>query len=149
MPKSTRRDFLKLVTNALFSLSGMLGLGGLVRFFSYQPAPGQPTEFDLGEVADFPASSRTVRRDIPAVIYNTKGAYSAYSLTCTHLGCIVEEDGDSFACPCHGSRFAENGVSAGRPGEGAAAPVARGGYGREYVKVVYKVRRRYIIFMSL
>ena len=57
MIRTTRRDFLKLFTNALFSLSGMLGLGGLVRFFSYQPAPSQPTEFDLGE----PQISRPAR----------------------------------------------------------------------------------------
>lgn len=105
-----RRDFLKLITNALFGLSGLLGLGGLARFFSYQPAPDQPTEFDLGGIADFPAGSCTFRRDIPAVIYNSGGEYFAYSLTCTHLGCIVDEAGEGFACPCHGSRFDKSGA---------------------------------------
>jgi cytochrome b6-f complex iron-sulfur subunit len=109
MKTATRRDFLKLITNALFGLSGLLGLGGLARYFSFQPAPGQPTEFDLGETADFPAGSRTFRLDIPAAIYNNGGEYIAYSLTCTHLGCIVEEDGEGYACPCHGSRFGEDG----------------------------------------
>lgn len=109
MKKTNRRDFLKLITNTLFGLSGLIGLGGLVRFFSYQPTPNQPTEFDLGQVTEFPAGSRTFRLDIPAVIYNIDGKYIAFSLTCTHLGCIVEEDSKGFACPCHGSRFAIDG----------------------------------------
>jgi Rieske Fe-S protein len=110
MTEPSRRDFLKLITNALFGLSGLLGLGGLARFFSYRPTPGQPTEFELGEAANFPTGSRTFRLDIPAVIYNNGGEYMAYSLTCTHLGCTVEEDGDGFACPCHGSRFDRDGM---------------------------------------
>ena len=100
---------MKVFTNALFGLSGLLGLGGLARFFSYQPNPGQPTEFDLGESVNFPIGSRTLRLDIPAVIFNNGGEYSAYSLTCTHLGCIVEEATEGFACPCHGSRFDKDG----------------------------------------
>ena len=109
MTITTRRDFLRLITNALFGLSGLLGLGGLARFFSYQPHQGTPTEFDLGEAVNFPVGSRTLRLDIPAVIYNNGDEYVAYSLTCTHLGCMVEEDGKGFACPCHDSRFDKDG----------------------------------------
>ena len=116
-PHLSRRDFIKLSTNTLFGLAGMLGLGGLVRYFSYLPDPGPPTEFDLGDVASYPAGSRTLRLDIPAVIYNREGKIAAYSLICTHLGCTVEQDGDEFACPCHGSRFDKNGVVLGGPAQ--------------------------------
>ena len=109
MTKTSRRDLLKLVTNTLLTLSGFLGLGGLIRFFSYQPDPGPATKFDLGNANDFPPGSRTVRMDIPSVLYNADGIFSAYSLTCTHLGCTLEEDGEGFACPCHGSCFTSDG----------------------------------------
>lgn len=105
----SRRDFFKLSTRFLLWLGGLLGLGGLVRFFSYQPDPGTPSEFDLGFKTSFPPGSRTVRADIPAVIFNRDGDIGAYTLTCTHLGCTVEEDGDTFSCPCHGSRFTTEG----------------------------------------
>lgn len=110
MKVPSRRDFLKLLTNALFGLGGLLGLGGLVRFLSFKPDPGPPTEFDLGEAQLFLPNSRTVRSGIPAAIYNTSGQYSALSLSCTHLGCTVEEDGEGFVCPCHGSRYNKDGL---------------------------------------
>jgi cytochrome b6-f complex iron-sulfur subunit len=110
MSTPSRRDFLKILTNFLFGLAGLLGLGGLARFLSYQPDPGSPTEFDLGGATNFPLGSRTILLDIPAVIYNNNGALIAYSLTCTHLGCTIEPDGEEdFACPCHGSRYAKDG----------------------------------------
>ncbi len=109
MNKFSRRDFIKLSTNALFGLSGLLGLGGLFRYFDYY-APEASVEFDLGDIANFPVGSSTVRSDIPAVIYNRGGKIIAYSLVCTHLGCTLAENGAEFACPCHGSRFDENGA---------------------------------------
>jgi len=108
MNKLTRRDFIKLSTNALFSLGGLLGLGGLIRYFNYYP-PEAPVEFDLGDIANFPVGSRTVRSDIPAVIINRNGEIVAQSLVCTHLGCTITESATGFDCPCHGSRFDEDG----------------------------------------
>jgi nitrite reductase/ring-hydroxylating ferredoxin subunit/mono/diheme cytochrome c family protein len=117
-----RRDFLKLAANSLLGLSGALGLGGLARYFSFRPNPGPPRAFDLGRAAAYPEGSRTLRPDIPAVIYNRSGEISAYSLTCTHLGCTLEADGQEFACPCHGSRFDQDGRVLAGP---AQAPLRR------------------------
>lgn len=104
-----RRDSLNLLTNTMLGLAGLLGLGGLMRFFSYQPGTSRQTKFDLGDLTNFPPGSYTFRSDIPAVISNHAGKFIAYSLVCTHLGCTLEQDGDNLSCPCHGSRFDRDG----------------------------------------
>jgi Rieske Fe-S protein len=93
----------------MFGIAGLLGLGGLARFLSYRQDDGPPTEFNLGDVTNFPADSCTFRPDIPAVLYNRAGDFIAYSLVCTHLGCTLEQDGEALSCPCHGSRFSGDG----------------------------------------
>ena len=47
-----------------------------------------------------------------AVYADPAGELSAVSAVCTHLGCTVEFNADdsTWDCPCHGSRFAANGV---------------------------------------
>jgi cytochrome b6-f complex iron-sulfur subunit len=104
-----RGNFIKIATRLLLSLAGVLGLGGLVRFFSLSPDRGSQTLFELGRPEDFPPGSRVLRTDIPAVIFNNTGDIEALSLSCTHLGCALEEYGDGFSCPCHGSQFDQDG----------------------------------------
>jgi len=112
-----RRKFIQLSTKLALGLAGILGLGGLIRYFSFRPDPGSPASFDLGNAAEIPSGSKIIRLDIPAVIYNHGGEYSAFSLSCTHLGCLVEEDGENFTCPCHGSKFDSNGLVLKGPAE--------------------------------
>jgi len=100
-----RRNFLKVCTRIALSLASLLGLGGLIRFFSFQPDPGSPTRHLLGSLENFPTSGILVRPEIPAVIYRKEQGFQAYSLICTHLGCTLEEAGNGFSCPCHGSEF--------------------------------------------
>ncbi len=111
MSKISRRDFLNITTNTLLTLAGLLGLGGLIRFLSYQFDETPPTEFDIGPVSDYPRGSRIVLANIPAVIVHDDNGIRAISLVCTHLGCTAEEDTRGFACPCHGSRFDQNGLN--------------------------------------
>jgi len=109
MQKPTRRDFLKLLTRGLLAGSGLLGLGALARYLGYQVESAPQTEFDLGLVENYPAGSRTQLAEVPVVLLHAASGFSALSLTCTHLGCTLEEAGDGFACPCHGSRFSADG----------------------------------------
>ncbi len=55
---------------------------------------------------------------LPAIVIRSRESIKAYSLVCTHLGCIVEwQDGvQEFYCACHDGRFDQFGeVIAGPP----------------------------------
>lgn len=54
----------------------------------------------------------------PAIVLRTPESIKAFSLICTHLGCIVQwqEAAQEFYCPCHDGRFDQFGeVIAGPP----------------------------------
>jgi cytochrome b6-f complex iron-sulfur subunit len=104
-PEVTRRDFLKIVSSAVLTIAGLLGLGGLFRFLDTQTELSPQTDFNLGLTDKYPLGSRTVLPDVPALLVHSQAGFSALSLVCTHLGCTVESHADGFACPCHGSRF--------------------------------------------
>ena len=108
-PGLSRRDFLKLACSALLTASGVIGLVGLLRYFSFETEPPAPADFDLGPAMDFVPGSRTLLPQVPAVLLHTQKGFTALSLICPHLGCTVESQPDGFACPCHGSRFGPEG----------------------------------------
>jgi cytochrome b6-f complex iron-sulfur subunit len=110
MKPISRRDFLKISTNSLLALAGALGIGGLLRYLSYQFDPTPQSEFDIGPASNYLLNSRTVLAYIPAIIVHDKDGIRALSLTCGHLGCAVEERNFGFECPCHSSRYDPNGV---------------------------------------
>ncbi len=101
----TRRDFLRMATTGVLGAAGLVGLGELLRFLAFESADAPKTVFDVGDAAQFPAGSRTVLSDVPAVLFATASGFKAMSLVCTHLGCMVEEADGGFKCPCHGSRY--------------------------------------------
>ena len=80
MKKITRRDFLKLTTNSLLGLSGVLGLGGMIRFLSFEMDPAPPSQYDLGAEESYPQGSRTLFMHIPAVMIRTEDGFLAFSL---------------------------------------------------------------------
>jgi cytochrome b6-f complex iron-sulfur subunit len=109
MSNISRRDFLKLSAGGLLGLSGILGIGGLIRFLSFEPDPPPPQQFDVGLSSNYPLGSRTVLQAIPAILIRSDDGFRALSLTCPHLGCTVEAKPDEFVCPCHGSRYDKEG----------------------------------------
>ena len=115
MKKPSRRDFLKLASNSLLGLSGLLGLGGLIRFLSFDMDPAPPSEYDLGLATDFPPGSRTLLMHIPAVLIHDNDGWWAFSMVCTHLGCTVEQKDSGYECPCHGSKYDTTGYVARGP----------------------------------
>ncbi len=123
MTHFNRRDFLKIASNSLLGLSGLIGLSGLFRFLSYEPAPPPPLEYPIGPIDSYPPGSRTVLTEIPALLIHDPEGFIALSLTCPHLGCTVENLPTGFECPCHGSRFDPSGQLLAGPAAKALQPL--------------------------
>jgi cytochrome b6-f complex iron-sulfur subunit len=111
----TRREFLRFSTRSLLAICGLIGLGEVIRFLSYQPDPPPPRKFEVGLEKDYPPYSRTVLPEIPAILIRSAEGFRALSLVCTHLGCTVQEQTGKLTCPCHGSQFDDEGNVIKRP----------------------------------
>ncbi len=116
----TRRRFL----TAVFAGATAVGLGAfaapLVRY-AYPVVKGQVFEKQKVAVTT-QVTAEGVRfdyQDTPSYLIQLEDkSYAAYSLVCTHLGCIVkwEPAKRDFHCPCHAGKFDENGqVISGPP----------------------------------
>ncbi len=71
----------------------------------YEPS----RRFDIGPSSGFPPESVTFLPDRRLFVLNGADGFYSISSVCTHLGCNVKHVGRGFECPCHGSRFDENG----------------------------------------
>ncbi len=109
MMNFSRRDFLKLANRAVLTVSGLLGAGILGRFFTYREDGAAQKEVVLGLAEAYPLGSRQVLAQVPALLVHDENGFSALSLTCTHLGCTLEEEQAGLSCPCHGSVFDSQG----------------------------------------
>jgi len=107
--KLNRRGFVKLLTKGILTISGGLGFGGIIRFFAYYKNEYPANKINLGSADQYPLGSKTILNQVPAILHHTEGSYKALSLTCTHLGCTVEDSEGAFHCPCHGSGFNADG----------------------------------------
>jgi cytochrome b6-f complex iron-sulfur subunit len=77
----------------------------LVPTVLYEP----PARFTIGDPSRFPAGSVTFLEDRRLFLFNGSDGFYSVSSVCTHLGCNVKRAATGFECPCHGSRFDENG----------------------------------------
>ena len=115
----TRRRFLSII----FAIGSALGVGAffapLIRYV-YPVLKGTVYEKQkIAAVTDVTADGvRFDYQDIPSMLIQKKDkSFAAFSLVCTHLGCIVkwESANDIFHCPCHGGKFNENGKNISGP----------------------------------
>ena len=84
-------------------------------FFKPRVTYGPSARFAIGKPEDFPPGTR-IARDVERVCIVREGnKLAAISTTCTHLGCIVGIADTGFACPCHGSRYDQDGNVTGGP----------------------------------
>lgn len=97
----SRRQFI------LALIGGVATLSGLARFLRPRPLPR--TILVEAPLADIPLYGGLVfTQERVALLRGESGIY-ALSLVCTHLGCTVSVMPDGLYCPCHGTRFDQQG----------------------------------------
>jgi len=112
----TRRDFLGL--SALWSLVAAVGvaLAGVLRLPKPAVLPGPLRIFKLGDPAQYAVGAAVRMEAENLFLFRDEKGFHAISAVCTHLGCIVAHtEQEGFACPCHGSKFKEDGAVVGGP----------------------------------
>jgi len=111
----TRRKALSWLSG--FGLFGSLIITALSNLIFIKPRAtyGQPNRFSIGKPEDFPSGARLSLDTRRVCIVRDGDKLAAISTTCTHLGCIVSVSETGFSCPCHGSRYDQDGNVTGGP----------------------------------
>lgn len=118
-PPSERRDLLGLA--AIGSAAVALGFAGIGAARLPMPSvfPEANTRVKLGPIGQFIGTLVTSVPEHRLWIYSDAEGLFAISAVCTHLGCIVQSEGEAgFFCPCHGSRFDPQGRPTAGPAPG-------------------------------
>lgn len=111
-----RRDFLGIAAVGTAAAAAGIALAGVARLPKPAVLPGPMRVYKLGDPAQYPVGSATKLEAERVYLFRDEHGFHAISSTCTHLGCIVAHtEGEGFACPCHGSKFNEEGTVTGGP----------------------------------
>ena len=115
-PPRSRRDFLGLAAAWTAVGSLVMAVLGAVRLPMPSVFPESSSKVKLGPPDRFPVGSVTYFSRHQLWLFREEQGFHAISTVCPHLGCIVErtKDGD-YHCPCHGSKFDDQGRVQGGP----------------------------------
>ncbi len=111
----SRRDFLGLASLGAVILSSLAVLAGIFRMSKPNVRYEESTRFKIGKPENFPVGTVKKLDDKGVFIFANDDGLHAISSVCTHLGCIVNIAEWGFQCPCHGSKYNENGKVIGGP----------------------------------
>jgi cytochrome b6-f complex iron-sulfur subunit len=110
-----RRSLLTWLSSvALFGSAVISALANFV-FLKPRATYGAPSRFSIGRPDQFPSGSRIAIEQRRICVAREGNQVAVISTTCTHLGCIVGVSDTGFACPCHGSRYDQDGNVTGGP----------------------------------
>jgi cytochrome b6-f complex iron-sulfur subunit len=111
----TRRSLLTWLTGFGLFGSAIITVFSNLLFIKPRATYGQPNRFSIGKAETFPSGSKVAMDQQRICIVRDGDKLAAISTTCTHLGCIVAISETGFACPCHGSRYDQDGNVTGGP----------------------------------
>jgi len=89
----SRRDFLSLAAIGTTVLSFLAVLAGILRLIKPNVRYEESKTVKIGKPENFPVDE----------------GLHAISSVCTHLGCLVAITENGFQCPCHGSKYSQDG----------------------------------------
>jgi cytochrome b6-f complex iron-sulfur subunit len=112
---TTRRDFLGLASMWAFFVAMFVGAAGSFRMLKPTVRFEAPSSFKIGKPENFPAGLVKVLDEKGVVVFSKSDGLHAISTTCTHLGCVVQVKEHGFDCPCHGSKYNDEGRVIGGP----------------------------------
>jgi len=102
MSMLTRRDFIKKMAIGVSGLLAIVGFKAIVSSQSVHQKKSVVVELPLPE-------GYSIHGDV--LIFKQGKKYSAFVNRCTHLGCSFRNVvADGIECPCHGSKFGDDGV---------------------------------------
>jgi cytochrome b6-f complex iron-sulfur subunit len=114
-PNAGRRRVLGWLSSVgLFGAAALSAVSNLV-FIRPRATYGAPQRFSIGKPEDYPPGTRLAIESQRICVVREGNRLAAISTTCTHLGCIIGLSDTGFACPCHGSRFDQDGNVTGGP----------------------------------
>jgi cytochrome b6-f complex iron-sulfur subunit len=111
----SRRKVMAWLTSMGLLGSGIVTVFSNLVFIKPRATYGQPNRFAIGTAEEYPPGTRMALGDKRVAVIREGDRMAAISLTCTHLGCTVGVAETGFACPCHGSRFDQDGNVTGGP----------------------------------
>ena len=110
-----RRSVLAWLSSFALFGSGLISLVSNFVFIKPRATYGLPSRFSIGRADAYPPGTRMAVDTRRICVVRDGNKLAAISTTCTHLGCIVGVADTGFACPCHGSRFDQDGTVTGGP----------------------------------
>jgi cytochrome b6-f complex iron-sulfur subunit len=111
----TRRRVLSWLSSFGLLGSAVITVFSNLIFIKPRATYGKPQRLSIGKPEVYPAGTKIALDEHRICIVREANRVAAISTTCTHLGCIVAPSETGFACPCHGSRFDQDGNVVGGP----------------------------------
>ena len=105
----TRRSVLGLASLGIVILSSLSVLAGMLRMAKPNVFYEKSRKFKIGRPENFPVGTVKKLADRKVFIFSDSDGLHAISGVCTHLGCIVAITETGFKCPCHGSKYTQDG----------------------------------------
>jgi cytochrome b6-f complex iron-sulfur subunit len=117
--KPSRRNMLVWMSGAALTGSALVSVVSNLVFLEPRATYGLPSRFAIGTPDDFPSGTRIALDARRVCVVREGNRIAVISTTCTHLGCSVAVADTGFACPCHGSRYDQDGNVTGGPAPAA------------------------------